>query len=292
MKNIFKLFLLSLMVFAIGCENEDDPRFQDNPEFGWIRFASSSTTVAVTSRTTTINIPVDFTAPINLSDVTVSYSVTNVAGDPNNVVTGLGNSITILGNTNRALISLDPVEDAVQQLIDGGDVIFDITLTAATRGISVGLSDGSETVTHTVNLLCGGEPQGGSYTVDMHDSFGDGWQTTTSLGGAGMTATILDINGDESVVEFGMCSPYGGNNLGTFLDPATGACTGPASTSFFDATVTVQVPAGSVDAIWNFPGDFYGEISFEIYLPNGNLLYASGGAGDQEEEDLAVSYCQ
>lgn len=289
MKNIFKLFLLSLMVFTIGCENEDDPRFQDNPEFGWIKFASSSTTVAVTSRTTTINIPVDFTAPINLSDVTVSYSVTNVAGDPNNVVTGLGNSITILGNTNRALISLDPVEDAVQQLIDGGDVIFDITLTAATRGISVGLSDGSETVTHTVNLLCGGEPQGGSYTVDMHDSFGDGWQTDDANGGAGMTATILDLAGDETVIEFGMCSPYAAAD-GTFLRGPD--CTGPASTSFFDATTTVAVPAGSADAIWNFPGDWYGEIFFEIYLPNGNLLYASGTAGDQDAEDLAVSYCQ
>lgn len=289
MKNLFKLFLLSLMVFAIGCENEDDPRFQDNPEFGWIKFASSSTTVAVTSRTTTINIPVEFTAPINLSDVTVSYSVTNVAGDPNNVVTGLGNSITILGNTNRALISLDPVDDAVQQLIDGGDVIFDITLTAATRGISVGLSDGSETVTHTVNLLCGGEPQGGSYTVDMHDSFGDGWQTDDGNGGTGMTATILDVDGEETVVEFGMCSPWGAG-AGTFLGGSD--CTGPASMSFYDATTVVTIPNGSVDATWYFPGDWWGEISFEIYLPNGNLLYASGDPGDQDEGELPVSYCQ
>jgi len=294
MKNIFKLFLLSILVFTVSCENETDPRFQDNPETGWIQFSRSSTTVAVTSRTETITIPVDFTAPINLSGLTVSYSITNIAGDPNNVVTGLSTSIDIAGNTNRALIGLTPVDDAVQQLIDGGDVVFDIELTSATRGIGVGLADGSATTTHRVTLLCGGEPQPGAYTIDMHDSFGDGWQTDVSLGGSGLTATLLDVDGNETVVEIGMCSPYGGNNLGTFLDPATGSCTGPASTSFFDATATVQVPPGTVDVIWNFPGDFYGEISFEIYLPNGNLLYASGGPGDLDTSaiELAVSYCQ
>lgn len=294
MKNIFKLFLLSFLVFAVGCENEDNPRFQDNPETGWIQFSRASTTVAVTSRTETITIPVDFTAPINFSALSVTYSVNNVAGVPGNVVTGLGTSVNIIGNTNRALISLDPVDDAVQQLIDGGDVVFDIVLTSATRGIGVGLADGSATTTHRVNLLCGGEPQPGTFVIDMHDVFGDGWQTDVSLGGSGMTATLLDVDGNETVVEFGMCSPYGGDNLGTFLDPATGACTGPASTSFFDATATVEVPSGTVDVIWNFPGDFYGEISFEIYLPNGNLLFASGGPGDLDTAplELAVSYCQ
>ena len=52
-------------------------------------------------------------------------------------MTGLGTSLTIEGNTNRASI-ITPVDDAVQQLIDNGDVEFDITLTAAT-GIPIGL---------------------------------------------------------------------------------------------------------------------------------------------------------
>ena len=60
----------------------------------------------------------------------MSYSVTSVAGDPSLVVTGLGTSLTIEGNTNRASITITPVDDAVQQLIDNGDVEFDITLTA------------------------------------------------------------------------------------------------------------------------------------------------------------------
>ena len=285
MRNIFKLFLLSILVFTVSCENETDPRFQDNPETGWIQFSRSSTTIAVTSRTETINIPVDFTAPINFDDVTVSYSVTNIAGDPNNVVTGLGTSISIVGNTNRALIALDPVDDAVQQLIDGGDVTFDITLTSATRGIGVGLADGSATTTHRVNLLCGGEPQPGGYVVDMHDSWGDGWQTNGD-GGPGMTVTLVDVSGDETVIEFGMCSQFGTND-GSFL--FDGAC---VLGDGFDASITINIPPGTVDAVWSFPGDRFGELSFEIYTPSGALLYASGGPGDQADGDItSISYC-
>lgn len=296
MKNILKTLVLGVLLVSMGCENENDPRFQDNPETGWIQFASSSTTVAVTSRTQPINIPVDFTAPINLSTISVNYSINNIAGDPNNVVTGLGDNIVIFPNTNRAIITLSPVDDAVQQLIDGGDVEFDIVLTSATRGVAIGLADGSEPTSHRVSLLCGGEPQPGFYTIDMHDTWGDGWQTTVSLGGDGMTATILDVDDNETVVEFGMCSGYGGNNEGTFLDPNEGGCTGPAATSgFTDATTTIEIPSGSVDAVWNFPGDWYGEISFEIYLPNGNLLYESSPnpfPASTAGFELAVSYCQ
>ena len=242
MKKLLKLLFLSALVFTVSCENEDDPRFQDNPETGWVQFARSSTTVAVTSRTTAVPIYVDFTAPINLSDLTVSYSVTSVAGGaPSTVVDGLASSIVIEGNTNRATIFLNPVADAVQQLIDNGDVQFDITLTSATRGVGIGLADGSAPTVHTVNLLCGGEPLPGDYVVDMHDSFGDGWQTDDANGGSGMTATLTDVNGDETVVEFGMCSPYAAAD-GTFLRGPD--CQGPASTSFFDATATIGILGG------------------------------------------------
>ena len=283
MKNIFKLFLLSFLVFAVSCENENDPRFVDSPETGWIEFASGSTTVAVTSRTTTINIPVTFTAPINLSDVTVNYSVTVVSGGtPNTVVSGLGTSINIVGNTNRANISLDPLPDAVQQLIDNGDSVFDITLTSATRGIGIGLADGSANTTHTVNLLCGGEPIPGAYTVDMTDTWGDGWQTDDANGGSGITVTLTDVDGNETVVEVGLCSPYAAA-AGTFL--VDGACTAGGTAG----TAIIDVPAGTVGAIWNFPGDWYGEIGFDIYNPNGTLLYSAGL--NEPAGELAISYC-
>lgn len=282
MKNIYKIFLLSLLVFAVSCENEDDSRFTSNPESGWIEFQSASTTVAVTPRTTSINVTVDFTAPINLSDVTVGYTVNNVTGLPADVVTGLGSSVTIAGNTNRSSIVMIPLSDAVQSLISGGDVVFEIELTSATRGISLGLADGSATTVHTVNLLCGGEPLAGDYTVDMTDSWGDGWQTDDANGGSGISITLTNVDGSVTEVEVGLCSDYAAAD-GTFL--RSGDCTAGGSAG----TAIVNIPAGTVDAVWNFPGDFYDEIGFDIYNPAGTLLY-SASAGEEAGE-LAISYC-
>jgi hypothetical protein len=173
-----------------------------------------------------------------------------------------------------------------------GDLyVFEVRLNL-TDGRTFGAADAAGIITggywaspyrYNAALIC--SPVPGDYTVDMHDSYGDGWQTDGGNGGNGITVTLTDANGNESVVEFGMCTPYGD---GSFLD--TGNCTGPASTNFFDATTTVTVPAGTSTAIWNNPGDRYGEISFEIYAPDGSLLLAVG-EGEGTPGLLPVTNC-
>ena len=131
-----------------------------------------------------------------------------------------------------------------------------------------------------VPILC--QPVDGDYLIDMQDSFGDGWQTDAGNGGSGLKAVLTLADGSELIEEVGMCSPYGSDNIGSAMDPAMGICTGPASTSFYGATATVTIPAGTQLAVWQWPGDTYGEISFQIYGPAGNLLLDSGqgpGAG-------------
>ena len=52
--------------------------------------------------------------------------------------------------------------------------------------------------------------------------------------------------------------------------------------SFSLPKATVTIPVGTQLAVWQWPGDTYGEISFQIYGPAGNLLLDSGqgpGAG-------------
>ncbi len=139
---------------------------------------------------------------------------------------------------------------------------------------------------YNAGIICTPEP--GDYTVDMFDSFGDGWQTDNGNGGSGYTVTVTDAGGAETVIEWGMCSPYGGQPAGAFL--AGSDCTGPASTSFFSATATVTIPVGSTTAIWESAGDFYGEISFDIYAPDGTLLL-SVGTGDSSPGLLPVTNC-
>lgn len=131
-------------------------------------------------------------------------------------------------------------------------------------------------------LLC--SPQPGDYRVEMHDSYGDGWQTNNGNGGSGIAVTI-----DGTVVQVGMCSPYGGQPAGSFLIQGNG-CTGPASTSFYDATGYVTIPVGTLVATWSFPGDTYGEISFEVYGPANELLLAVG-LGEGTPGLLPITLC-
>jgi len=177
---------------------------------------------------------------------------------------------------------------------DAGDVLRIETELELTDGRKFGAANvGSSTsggffrspFSYNALLTCTPEP--GDYRVEMHDSFGDGWQTNTGSGGDGIT---IDL-GNGTVLEVGMCSPYGGSNVGTFLDESLGGCTGPASTSFYDATAIVTIPAGSPAANWNFPGDEYGEISFEVYGPDDSLLFESGGPGDTTAGLLPITFC-
>lgn len=201
MKNIFKIFLLSALVFAVGCENENDSRFQQNAEFGWLEFQSATTTLAVNSDVTVIPVTVDFTAPVNLSDLTVNYTINSVMGDATQVVSGSG-SLTISAETRTAQIELAVLPTAAAALA-AGDVSFTVDLTAASRGISVGLADGSATTSHTVNLVCDiALPLGGMYSVytvyGFHDflpSFADNTATMEIVDNGDGTFFTQDFSG-------------------------------------------------------------------------------------------------
>lgn len=130
----------------------------------------------------------------------------------------------------------------------------------------------SDAVAVEVEVVC--NPQSGDYVVDLHDSYGDGWQTTDNSGGSGITVNI-----DGTIVEVGMCNAYVSTSY---------AC---VAGDLYDAQTTVTIPAGTISASWNFPGDWYGEISFEIYAPDGSLAFASGGPGDTGAGQLPIVVC-
>ena len=154
----------------------------------------------------------------------------------------------------------------------GDQFVFDLRMT---------LTDGTVwDISTTTGIVTGGflaspfrypalivcSPQPGMYRIEMQDSYGDGWQTTTGGGGPGIT---IDLDG-TSTIEFGMCSPYGGDSFLT-----TGACN-PSSDGGSNATAMIEIPVGTVQATWNFPGDFWGEMSFQVYGPGNELLLDAG----------------
>jgi len=197
-------------------------------------------------------------------------------------------TITVTFAEAEAAMGLNSTQHAPGDLF-----VFELRLNL-TDGRVFGAADAAGIITggffaspylYNAAIICSPEP--GDYTVDMTDSYGDGWQTDTGSGGSGMTITVTDASGNESVIEVGMCSPYGGA-AGTFLGGTD--CTGPASTSFFAASTTVTVPVGSATAIWEFPGDNYGEIGFDIFAPDGSLLL-SVGTGTGTPGLLPVTNC-
>jgi len=132
------------------------------------------------------------------------------------------------------------------------------------------------------NALITCSPQSGDYSVEMFDSYGDGWQTDNGSGGSGIAVDI-----DGTIVEVGLCSPYGGA-AGTFLE--SGAGTGCTENNGYEGTGTVNIPVGTSSATWNFPGDAYGEISFSVFGPGGEELYV-GEQGATGPGLLPVTLC-
>ncbi len=133
---------------------------------------------------------------------------------------------------------------------------------------------------YTVPLVCPPiPPTPGEWTINMSDSYGDGWQTTDGNGGDGITITL----NDGTVFEVGLCSPYGAA-AGTFL--GDGDCTPNDGSA---GSTTIEIPEGTTSAVWNFPGDQYGEISFEIVTPNGNV--AATGSPGTIAGPIAIDFC-
>lgn len=125
---------------------------------------------------------------------------------------------------------------------------------------------------YTLELVCDPiGPKGGVYTIEMQDSFGDGWQTTDGSGGDPLTLTLST----GEVFEIFLCSDY--------VDVP--GCSGGG----FEGTATITVPDGAESAEWFFPGDFYGEISFQIIHPSGATIADVGPGTDAGP--ITINYC-
>jgi hypothetical protein len=162
------------------------------------------------------------------------------------------------------MIAALPITDAD---VDGSDqftIRFELVLSDGRR---YSFEDNTGTLTgsffsspflYTAVVVCPPKaPTAGTWTVEMQDDYGDGWQPTTGDGGGpGLVVTLSD----GTVYEIGLCTPY--------EDPGYDCTDGLSS-----GTATFDVPAGLTGpATFDFKGDYWGEISFQIITPNGNTV--------------------
>ena len=110
------------------------------------------------------------------------------------------------------------------------------------------------------NALLTCSPAPGDYVVEMQDSYGDGWQ---SPGG-------IEVNIDGTIVNATLCNAWGDLVSGCVND------TGDLTNNYGGAA-TITIPAGTESATWTYTGDSYpGEVTFQVYGPDGSLVYDSG----------------
>jgi hypothetical protein len=169
---------------------------------------------------------------------------------------------------------------------NAGDLIYIRFEVVLTDGRSFSVEDGSGTLqgsyfaspyAYTAAILC--KPMPGDYLIDMHDTYGDGWQTNDGNGGNGIQISLILEDGSEAMLEVGMCSLYQVD----YPDCEAG--------DGYEAQINATIPDGAQSAEWYFPGDTYGEISFEIYAPTGEILFASGAPGATGSGSLPVVKC-
>jgi hypothetical protein len=111
----------------------------------------------------------------------------------------------------------------------------------------------------------------------MTDAFGDGWQSTTADDGPGIQ---IFVDG-QLIAEAGICTAYN-NSMDAF-------CTGSGSSG----TATFEIPVGAQSATWIFPGDFWGEMGFEIFFGEGDDKFSiySAAEGSTSAGEFFVVLC-
>ena len=259
MKNIFSTGLLALAIMLIAASCGDEPfEVADGGSLGAIMAPESNITF-IGGISTGVEVALNPYANegITISSINVSKTLMTTKGNSEPVLYAVSGET--FSQTINELYSDVPV---------GGVVQSNGTLTPGDKwelSYSMTLSDGRVmaigSVT-TITFQCA--PYPGVWTVAMHDSYGDGWQTNDANGGDGIQVT-LDGNSDK-VLEVGLDDGYEGSG-------------------------TITIPEGTIEASWNFPGDYYGEISFEIFGPDGSQVFASGDYGDQGAGILPIILC-
>lgn len=299
MKNLIKSLAYTLLtVLIVSCESEEkviDFVFDNTQNGAFLRitdFTGTSINKGDTSSSASVTIEYGGQATELLQSIDFSISYTGVAGNkgpialttvtPDQMGTGqFGNPNTSYSYTlGEALAALGMTAND----ITGGDR-FQLGFTVnLTDGRSYGPGDANGNIgavggwysspyALTSSVVCILPPTPGTWTIEMSDSYGDGWQTANASGGPGLQV----IKADGTVfAEVGLCSPYTDSTYDCIDED-------------YEATATIEIPAGIGLVDWYFPGDAYAEISIKITSPSGNVVgeYGPGTAAG----NLALNLC-
>ncbi|MFT4806421.1 MAG: hypothetical protein ACI9YE_003655 [Psychroserpens sp.] len=277
MKNIFKIFLATLLVFSFSsCEDSDtvvDQVVADTQAGAVLRtieVLSNTLNSSIASTTFAVEVEEqDEKDGALLESVDVYVSIRDLTPDNGETVAeALVKTIPASAFTAgpvglpRATISATFGEAEAAMGLDAtkhapGDLfVFELRLNL-TDGRVFGAADAAGIITggywaspykYNTLLLC--SPKAGDYSIRMVDNYGDGWQ------GSNITVTMDGVDTILAIPSY------------WDADPATRGDVG--DTQWIDVTETVTIPAGTLEATWEFVGGSYpSEVEFEIFAPDG-----------------------
>jgi hypothetical protein len=268
MKNILKFLTFAAVVclVAVSCDY-DDTNFElltndvDPNATYYLQFKNDVNSFSTDFDSNGDLVDIETTIQVGLLGMPLAQDLTvTISADPSSTATSdmyeLGSSSLVIvagtvsaETTFKSVVENMPVDETVTLKLN-----LDAGANAATAASSLTLSLFRPAPCSWLE---------GNYTVKMVDTYGDGWQTSDGDSGAGITVSV-----DGVVQEVGMCSNWA---------PSPYVCT-PGTTS---AEATIVIPPGAQSVKWFFPGDWFGEIEFEILDPNGVSVYKRSAAQDR-----------
>ncbi len=149
MKKLLMIIALVSIGFFVACSDnsEGGNKFGADPESGWVQFVDSNNAEFLYSPTAVYTIPVKLCAPVNVSGLDVTYTITDIVGssagvfDYNSIVRFNANSIA------NANVELKVISNLTQ------NIEFDVTLTATSRAnVKVGLGVNEKPIVKRVKI--------------------------------------------------------------------------------------------------------------------------------------------
>ncbi|QXP59884.1 hypothetical protein [Olleya sp. HaHaR_3_96] len=146
MKNIKHILsIFTICLFIVGCDSDDNKLTGGNSDSGWVEFDSSGSTALDDAE---VALPYSLPYGTNVNGLEISYKVELVNGDfPSE---NLGTFTTTLDEgqtTGNIMFQLVSNETA------GYELLFTL-LTSSNPEYPIGLSDGSQQITHTLTVNC------------------------------------------------------------------------------------------------------------------------------------------
>ena len=149
MKKILNISLIALFsLLIVSCENTDDPRFQDNPELGFVQLTTTDVTTTATAESISfaLNLVGTITEPLR-----ISYEVEAVQGDFTQYLNTTSGTITI--NPGDVQIVQETLELVNMEAFRDSETVFNVNITGSSNP-NIGLGLGGASATHKFTIPC------------------------------------------------------------------------------------------------------------------------------------------